>query len=430
MSRIPAFLAATAARYGPLSSWWVGGRRFYLVNDPALIEELLVARGASFVKSRGVQRLERLLGRGLLTSNGAFHLRQRRLVQPAFHRDRIARYASVMVARADRFSAEVEPGATLAIDRAMYRLTLGIVAETLFGADVDAETETIGAALDDAMAGFPAAISPFGELLDHLPMVPVVRRFRAARATLDRIVYGLIDERRAARDDRGPGADVLSMLLAAHEGDERMTVEQIRDEAMTMFLAGHETTANALAWTWWLLARTPAIAASLDAELETLLGGRLPTMDDVPRLSRTRDIVAEAMRLYPPAWVIGRLCVAQTTLGDWTIPQGAIILASQLLMHRDPRYWRDPEAFRPERWSNGETTELPKFAYFPFGGGNRVCIGESFAWTELVLVVATIARRWHFMPAPGLTAVPIEPIVTLRPKTAIPLVAVRRPALV
>ena len=430
MSRIPAFLAATAARYGPISSWWVGGRRFYLVNDPALIEELLVARGASFVKSRGVQRLERLLGRGLLTSNGAFHLRQRRLVQPAFHRERIARYATAMVARADRFAADVEPGATLAIEEAMYRLTLGIVAETLFGADVDAEAGTIGAALDDAMAGFPAAISPFGELLDHLPMVPIVRRFRAARATLDRIVYGVIDERRALPPDRAARDDVLSMLLAPHEGDERMTVEQIRDEAMTMFLAGHETTANALAWTWWLLAQAPAIAAALEAELDSVLGGRVPAMDDVARLSRTRAIVAEAMRLYPPAWAVGRLCVAETTLGGWTIPAGAIVLASQLLMHRDPRYWRDAEAFRPERWSNSETNDLPKFAYFPFGGGNRVCIGESFAWTELVLVVATIARRWHFTPAAGLTAVPIEPIVTLRPKTAIPLVAVRRPALV
>jgi cytochrome P450 len=428
MSRIPAFFAATAARYGPIASWNLIQRRFFLLNDPALIEELLVVRSGAFIKSRGVQRLERLLGKGLLTSNGAFHLRQRRLVQPAFHRERIAAYA--MVARADRFAAGVGSGETVAMDAAMYRLTLGIAAETLFGADVDAEAGTIGAALDEAMAGFPAALSPIGELLDHLPMVPVVRRFRAARAQLDAIVYRLIAEKRAALDAGRPGDDVLSMLLAARDDDERMTTEQIRDEAMTIFLAGHETTANALAWTWWLLAQHPAVADALEAELDRVLGDRLPTAADVPALTTTRDVIAEVMRLYPPAWVVGRTAATATTLGPWTIPKGGIAIASQLVMHRNPRFWREPDAFRPERWSNGETADLPKFAYFPFGGGNRICIGESFAWTEAVLVLATIARRLRFTPAPGLVEVPTQPLVTLRPKSAIPLVAAARPALV
>jgi len=430
MSRIPAFFTATAERYGPISSWRIGPKRFFFLDDPALIEELLVTRSAAFVKSRGLQRLERLLGKGLLTSNGAYHLRQRRLVQPAFHRERIAAYAAAMVARADRFAAAVRPGETLAIDAAMYRLTLGIAAETLFGADVDAESDTIGAALDAAMAGFPAALSPIGELLDHLPMVPVVRRFRRAKAQLDAIVYRLIDEKRAALAAGRPGDDVLSMLLAAREDDETMSPVQIRDEAMTIFLAGHETTANALAWTWWLLAGHPAVAAALDAELAAVLGGRLPTADDVPALTLARDVVAEAMRLYPPAWVVGREAVVATTLGGWSIPRRGIAIASQQRTHRNPRFWREPDAFRPERWSNGETAELPKFAYFPFGGGNRICIGEPFAWTEAVLVLATIARRWRFSPAPGLHEVPTEPLVTLRPKTAIPLVAARAPALV
>jgi cytochrome P450 len=430
MSRIPAFFSATAARYGPIASWSLGPRRFYLLNDPALIEELLVARTAAFIKSRGVQRLERLLGKGLLTSNGAFHLRQRRLVQPAFHRERIAAYATAMVARADRFAATLTPGQTVAIDEAMYRLTLGIAADTLFGADVDADAGTIGFALDEAMAGFPAALSPIGELLDHLPMVPIVRRFRAARADLDRIVYGLIDMKRAELAAGRPGDDVLSMLLAAREGDDTMTTEQIRDEAMTIFLAGHETTANTLAWAWWLLAQHPAVAADLERELDAVLGDRLPTAADVPALRLTHDVVAETMRLYPPAWVVGRQAAAEAQIGDWTVPRDGIVIACQLVMHRNPRFWREPDAFRPERWSNGETADLPKFAYFPFGGGNRVCIGESFAWTETVLVLATIARRWRFAPAPGLTDVPTEPLVTLRPKTAIPLVAAGRPALV
>ena len=430
MARIPAFFGATAARYGPIASWRVGPRRFYLLDDPALIEELLVTRTGSFIKSRGVQRLERLLGKGLLTSNGSAHLRQRRLVQPAFHRDRIAAYATAMVGRADRFATSLEPGATVAMDEAMYRLTLGIAAETLFGADVDAEAGTIGAALDEAMAGFPAALSPIGELLDHLPMVPIVRRFRAARAQLDEIVYRLIGEKKAALAAGRSGDDVLSTLLAGGADDDALSLEQIRDEAMTIFLAGHETTANALAWAWWLLARHPAIAAKLEGELDAVLGDRLPGAADVPALRLTRDVVAETLRLYPPAWVVGRTAIAPVPIGAWTIPRNGIVIASQLVMHRNPRYWTQPDAFRPERWSNGETADLPKFAYFPFGGGNRICIGESFAWTEAVLVLATVARRWRFTPARGLTEVATEPLVTLRPKTAIELVAARRQALV
>jgi cytochrome P450 len=220
------------------------------------------------------------------------------------------------------------------------------------------------------------------------------------------------------------------MLLEAREGDDTMTAEQIRDEAMTIFLAGHETTANALAWAWWLLAQHPAVAAQVERELDAVLGDRLPTAADVPDLRVTHDVIAETLRLYPPAWVVGREAVAPAPIGEWTIPKHGIAIACQLVMHRNPRYWREPDAFRPERWSNGETDGLPKFAYFPFGGGNRICIGDSFAWTEAILVLATVARRWRFIPGPGLAEVPTAPLVTLRPKIAIPLVAAGRPALV
>jgi len=421
MAGIPGFLRATVARYGPIVSMPVGRQRFYVVNEPAAIEDLLVNHGRSFVKGRGTQRLERLLGRGLLTSNGAFHLRQRRLVQPAFHRERIAGYAAAMVARAERFADGVRAERTLEMHQAMLHLTLGIAGETLFGADVDREADAIGSALDEAMRSFPAAVSPIGELLDHFPFLPIVRRFRAARATLDAIVYRLIDERRRAPAPSARG-DVLEMLLAAGDGPDGMDAEQIRDEAMTIFLAGHETTANALTWTWWLLARHPAVAEALGAELRSVLGERAPTFDDVPALRFTRDVVAEAMRLYPPAWIVGRRAIEAAPLGEWTVPAGAVVLASQLVTHHDPRFWREPEAFRPERWSNGETDALPKFAYFPFGGGTRVCIGESFAWTEAVLVLATIARRWRFAAAPDLDELGYQPRVTLRPATAVPLV--------
>jgi cytochrome P450 len=425
MSGFPNFFRKTAERYGPIASSLVGLRRFYYVSEPAAIEELLVTGGRSFVKGRGTQRLERLLGKGLLTSNGALHLRQRRLVQPAFHRERIAGYAAAMVARAERFADGIVPGTTIEMDAAMSRLTLGIAAETLFGAQVDDQADTIGRALDAAMESFPISLSPIGELLDHMPWVPVVRRFLAARAELDAIVYGLIYARRGR--DRREGVDetkdVLGILLEAADGPDGMSVEQIRDETMTIFLAGHETTAMALTWTWWLLSQHPGVAAALRAELEAVLGGRAPAIDDVPALRLTRDVIAESMRLYPPAWVVGRRALEDAPLGGWTVPKGSIVIASQWITHRDPRLWREPEAFRPERWSNGETDGLPKFAYFPFGGGTRVCIGEAFAWTELVLVLATIARRWRFEAAPGLTALPFQPSVTLRPATAVPLIA-------
>jgi cytochrome P450 len=422
MAGFPVFLGKTAARYGPIASSRLARNRFYFVSEPAAVEDVLVTFGRSYVKGRGTQRLERLLGKGLLTSNGALHLRQRRLVQPAFHRERIAGYAAAMVARAERFADGMVPGETIDAVAAMSRLTLGIAAETLFGAEIDDQADTIGRALHVAMESFPISLTPIGELLDHLPWVPVVRRFLEARAELDAIVYRLIDARR-----REPGAaarpDVLGMLLAAGDGPEGMDVEQIRDETMTIFLAGHETTAMALTWTWWLLSQHPEIEARLGADLEAVLGGRTPTIDDVPALRYTRDVIAESMRLYPPAWAVGRRAIEDAPLGKWTVPKGSIVIMSQWVTHRDPRFWAEPEAFRPERWSNGETDGQPKFAYFPFGGGTRLCIGEAFAWTELVLVLATIARRLRFTAAPGLTYVTAQPSVTLRPATTVPLVA-------
>jgi cytochrome P450 len=426
MNRIPEFFRDVTARYGPIASFRLGRRRFYFVNDPAAIEELLVGNPRAYVKGRGTQRLERLLGSGLLTSNGEFHLRQRRLVQPAFHRERIAGYAAAMVSRAERFGQAIAPGQALEMGAEMSRLTLGIVAETLFGTDVDREADTIGAALDEAMSSFPLAISPLGELLDHLPMVPVVRRFRAARGSLDAIVYRMIylrrRERRREGETEGP-RDVLGMLLDAADAEGGMPIEQIRDEALTLLLAGHETTANALTWTWLLLARHPAVEARLHAELERVLGGRPPAAEDLPALGFARDVVAEAMRLYPPAWVVGRRAIEPAALGGWTVPKDGVVLACQWITHRDPRFWREPEVFRPERWSNGETATLPKFAYFPFGGGNRRCIGEAFAWTETVLVLATIARRLRFRAAPDLGEVAAQPLVTLRPAALVRMTA-------
>jgi cytochrome P450 len=294
----------------------------------------------------------------------------------------------------------------------MNRLALRIAAATLFSADIDDDADAIGAAVTEAMAVFPTSIGPFGELLDHLPFHPATRRFAAARGALDAVIYRLIAQRRSENVDRG---DLLSMLLAARDDDGRpMPDALIRDEALTLLLAGHETTANALTWTFDALARKPEAEARLHAELDAVLWDRDPVPADYPQLGFTRDVVAEAMRLRPPAWILGRRVIRPIRLGEWDVAPGSIVLMAQIVTHRNPRFWTLPEAFRPERWSNGETATLPRFAYFPFGGGNRVCIGEGFAWTEAVLVLATLARRVRLV-ALDLSPVPLDPLVTLRP---------------
>ncbi len=419
LRRLPYFLARTAARYGPVASWPLPLRRFYLLDDPAAIDDLLVRNASAFVKGRGTERLRPLLGNGLLTANGTEHLRQRRLEQPAFHRERLVGYARTMVDETAAHSATLTPGDVIAVDATMHRLTLQIAARTLFSADVTADADVVGRALDEANRTFPFLLTPVGPLVERLGFVPAVRRFRAARAQLDAIVYRIIAERHAAGDlDRG---DLLTTLLLARGEDGRgLDDAQIRDEAMTIFVAGHETTANALAWTLDLLARNPHTDARIAEEVATALGDRDAGFADVERLPYTRDVVRESLRLYPPAWAIGRIASADTTLGAWPVAKGSVVLASPWVTHRSARHWREPEAFRPERWSNGETDALPRFAYFPFGGGNRVCIGERFAWTELILVLATLVRRHRFSladPAP----VDIAASVTLRPARPIRL---------
>ena len=412
LSRVPGFLQRVAREFGPVASWRMPRARFWLIDEPALIDQVMTASGYDVIKGRGVRRMRRLLGEGLLTSDEPLHLRQRRLVQPAFHRERIAGYAATMIEAAREAAARLAEGETVAVDALMNRLALRIAAATLFSADVDDEADAIGQAVTEAMELFPASLSAFGELLDHVPWHPATRRFRTARGGLDAIVYRLIEERRREPGDRG---DLLSILLSSRDDDGApMPVELVRDEALTLLLAGHETTANALAWTWDALARNPASEGRLHEELDRVLGGRDPVPADYPQLAFTRDVVAESMRLRPPAWILGRRVIRPIRLGDWDVPAGSVLLTSQLVTHQNPRFWREPQAFRPERWSNGETEALPRGAYFPFGGGNRICIGESFAWHEAVLVLATLARRIRFRnldPSP----VPLEPLVTLRP---------------
>ncbi|HZO93868.1 MAG TPA: cytochrome P450 [Candidatus Baltobacteraceae bacterium] len=412
LARVPGFLEAVSRRYGPVASWRMPRGRFWFVDDPPLIDALLTANGSDVVKSRGTRRMARLLGQGLLTSEEPLHLRQRRLVQPAFHRERVAGYATTMIAVARQAADGLADGQAIDAGALMNRIALRIAAATLFSAEVDDAADAIGRALTDVLAAFPASIAAYGELLDHLPWHPATRRFAAARAALDAVVYRLIEERRRDRADRG---DLLSILLGARDEDGTpMPDEQVRDEALTLLLAGHETTANALAWAWDFLGRHPEAEAALHRELDAVLGERDPFAADVPSLRVARDVVAETLRLRPPAWILGRRIARGFRLGPWELAPGTVVLISPLVTHRNPRCWREPDAFRPERWSNGETAALPRGAYFPFGGGSRICIGEGFAWTEAVLVLALLARRFRLRPL-DTAPPPPEPLVTLRP---------------
>jgi cytochrome P450 len=414
LSALPVFFAHLARRYGGIAHWTLLGRHFFFLDDPDLIEEALVLRARDYKKGRAIERLKRLVGDGLLSSEEPLHLRQRRMIQPAFHKDRIAAYGRQMVAAAHEQIAGWRTGATLEIDAEMTRLTLTVAARTLFSSNVGDKTETIRAALTTALRAFPASMSRWSELLDALPFLPATRRFAHARAQLDAVIYDLIADRRRVADEAPD--DLLGMLLAARDGGAAMDDEQVRDEAMTLFLAGHETTANALAWTWYLLGRHPAAAQRLRAEVDAVLAGRPPCAEDLPRLAFTRDVFAETLRLYPPAWAIGRRALRDTTAGEYRVPRGSVLIASQLVTQRNPRYWTDPEAFVPERWS--ASAPAPRYAYFPFGGGNRRCIGESFAWMEGVLVIAAIAQLVTF-EAVDQAPVEVEPLVTLRPRSAV-----------
>jgi cytochrome P450 len=407
------FFTTVARTYGDVASYRMAGEQLFLVNEPRLIRDVLVTHHRNFTKSRGLERSKRLLGQGLLTSEGAMHLRQRRLMQPAFHRDRIAAFGDIMVGYGDRMRRGWAEGATLDIAREMNRLTLSIVGKTLFDVDVESQAAAVGEALTAVMESFWMMMLPFADVLERLP-VPKLRRARMARARLDAIIYRMIADRRASGRVHG---DLLSMLLAAQDEEDGggMTDQQVRDEAMTIFLAGHETTANALTWTWYLLSKAPDVEARLHGEVDRVLQRRLPVIGDLPALGYVERVVTESMRLYPPAWIIGRRAIADYQLGDYTAPARSILVMSPYIMQRDPRFYADPETFNPERWTPEFRATLPKFAYFPFGGGPRQCIGESFAWMELILLVATISQHCRLRLVPGHPVV-AQPLITLRAK--------------
>jgi len=420
-----AFLMSTVREFGDIACFGAGSQHYFLVNHPDTIKDILVTHQADFKKGRGLERAKRMLGNGLLTSEGPFHHRQRRLAQPAFHRDRIAAYADIMADYADRQQQERwRDGQTLDIAKEMMHLTLAIVGRTLFDTETEEEAEQVREALSESMKGFTRAMLPFAEFLDRLPLRRN-RHYSRARSVLDSIIYRIIDERRRSGEDRG---DLLSMLLRAQdeEGDGgRMTDLQLRDEAITIFLAGHETTANTLTWTWYLLSEHPDIEQRLHRELNSVLAGRRPTAEDFPRLQYTEMVITEAIRLYPPAWVIGRRALKDYKLGPYVVPAGAIVIMSPYVMHHDPRYFPDPSRFDPDRWTPEARASRPQFSYFPFGGGPRRCIGEGFALMESIMVLATLAQKWSLRRAPD-QPIALQPLITLRPRHGMRMVLMSR----
>jgi len=408
------FFQNLAAQYGDISYFRLGPQEAFFLNHPDYIKDVLVTNHQNFIKGLALQRAKRLLGEGLLTSEGDFHRRQRRLAQPAFHRARIASYANVMTDYALQTRGRWRDGNVLDMSEEMMRLTLGIVGKTLFDADVVSDAQQVGEAMTVVMDLFNTITIPFFELLQKLPL-PQFRRFDQAKARLDAIIYRLIEERRRSGEDRG---DLLSMLLLAQdtEGDGGgMTDEQLRDEVMTIFLAGHETTANALTWTWYLLSQNPEAEAKLHEEIDRVLQGRLPTFEDVSQLQYTEMVLAESMRLYPPAWALGRLTLEECEIAGYVVPRKSLVLMSQFVMHRDPRYFPDPQRFDPNRWTAEARESRPQFSYFPFGGGPRRCIGEGFAWMEGILLIAAIAQQWQMRLVVN-HPVALKPVITLRPK--------------
>lgn len=408
------FLQSMRDIHGDVVRVRLGPMRATLLSHPDLVEDVLVTRNKLWQKDHYLQTtLRPVLGEGLLSAEGDFWRRQRRLAQPAFHRERIAAYADIMALHASRLVARWRDGDVRDVHKDMMRLTLEIVAETLFGARVGDHAEEVGEALDAVLAVVSDPFELFLPFLKKLP-TPQRRRFDRGVAKLDSIIYGMIEQRR--RSGAGETNDLLSMLLHARDEDgSRMSDRQLRDECMTLFLAGHETTALNLSWTWLLLSQQPEVDAKLARELDDVLGDRPATFADLPNLTYTGHVIAESLRLYPPAWSMGREAREDVELGGYRIPRGGQVWFCPWAIQRDPRWFDDPETFRPERWEGDLAKTLHRYAYFPFGGGPRFCIGQSFAQMEAVLVLATLARafRVHVLKRPR--AVP-EPSVTLRPK--------------
>jgi cytochrome P450 len=424
----PAFYRQNADRYGDVCSFLTpNGFRQFQFNHPDTIADMLVRDAQHHLRGVVLRRARGILGDGLLTSEEPIHLRQRRLAQPAFHRARVAHYGTEIVRLTQEMLAAwpSEPG-SIEAHAEMVRLTLRITSRCLLGTDVHASVQTFVDSMQIFNDYLPFALLPGAALLERLPIGPMPRMKRAL-AALDELIFGMIRERRASGQ---PGDDLLGMLLEAEDESGSMSDRQVRDEALTILLAGHETTANALTFALWNVAKYPAIQQKMRAEIEAVCGSRPPAAADFRSLSHIERVFAESMRLYPPAWVVARTAMRPYTMrtGEF-IPKGAHLIASQLVVHHDPRWWPDPLRFDPDRFLDAAKAARPKFAYFPFGGGARYCIGEGFAWMEGVLMLAAVLQHCELrLPDPTVSTLPITPKFTIRPTDPVDLVVAPLPA--
>jgi cytochrome P450 len=414
----PIFLFQHLAKtYGDIAHYKIGHHHIVFLNHPDYIREVLVVQNDNFIKERTVQRSKMLLGEGMITAEGADHRAQRQTAQPAFHRQRIGDYGRVMVEEAVHIRDLWRDGEQRDIARDMMHLTLNVVSRTLFATDLRQEVYELAAAINRIMGLYNFLIMlPAAEWLVHF-RPPGLAAFVRARNRIDAVVYRMIDAHRKGGVDRGSLLDLmLATSPAEDEALQQPLLDQgLRDQVITIFLAGYETVANALSWTWYLLSQNPECEAKMHQELDVVLGGKLPAIEDVPRLRYTENVLAESLRLYPPAWAMGRYARSDFELGEFYLPARTTVLMSQFITHRDARYFPEPERFDPERFSPEGRVRRTKFTYFPFGAGARQCIGESFAWMEGVLVLATLAQKWKLRLVPGHPVEP-QPLITLRPK--------------
>ncbi len=417
------------AQYGDCVRIRLGASDLFLINHPDLVEEVLVKKPRHFSKGRVMRKMRRVIGDGLLTSEGAVHRSQRRLSQPAFHRARVDSYAQMMIKCALKTRAQWElhtekhdANSLLDVNASMKHLTMAVVGKTMMSVDLEGENADLGATMTDLMDAFNWLVLPGFGLIEQLPLRKS-QRFRRARARLNAMIYRLIEERRRDNRDRG---DLLSMLmLASDENGAQMSDLQVRDEAMTIFIAGHESQTNALNWVWVLLAQNPAAETKLHDELNRVLDGRAPCANDYANLTYTKMLLQETLRLYAPVWTIGRCATSDVQIGGYRVPKGSPVMMSPYVLGRDARFYENPSVFEPERWRGDAHLSRPKYAYFPFGAGPRLCIGEAFAWMEAVLLVATLAQKFRLkLPDDA----PIEPqaVVTVGPKGGLKMLLERR----
>jgi cytochrome P450 len=402
--------------YGDIAHYKIGWNHIVFLNHPDYIREVLVVQNDNFIKERTVRRTKMLLGEGMITSEGAQHRMQRQVAQPAFHRQRIPEYASVMVREATRMRETWRDGEQRDIAIDMMHLTLNVVAQTLFATDLYQEAgndvDELADAINRIMGLYNFLVMlPAAEWLVHV-RPPGLAAFVRARRRIDAVVYRMIAAHRRRNSD---GGSLLDMMLAASPDQSAESERSLRDQVITIFLAGYETVANALSWTWYLLSQNPECERRVHAEIDRELQGRLPTFDDVPRLRQVEMVLAESMRLYPPAWAMGRYARNDFQLGEFFLPAKTTVLMSQFITHRDARFFPDPLRFDPERFTPEAKARRTKFTYFPFGAGFRQCIGESFSLMEGVLLLTTLGQKWKLSLVPGHRVEP-EPLITLRPK--------------